>query len=272
MAYRIRTRKINSSKQVVYLPWGAAVVPCEPSKCTTFFYGENMTNLINTATPTMSSLDIAELTGKQHKDVMRDIRVMFDQLEIDSAHFCAQYKDSTGRNLPCFNLDRYHTEILVTGYDVKRRAAVIKRWYDLETKQQAPALPDFTNPVAAARAWADEVEQKQIAQEALALAAPKAAFYDAVTQSDDAISMDEVAKVLKISGMGRNKLFKLLRDKGVLQDGGLKHNQPYQRHVDAGRFRLVETSWQADNGDIRVNLKTVVLQKGLDYIRKICTE
>ena len=35
---------------------------------------------------------------------------------------------------------------------------------------------------------------------------------------------------------------------------------------------MVETSWQAENGDVRINTKTVVLQKGLDYIRKIASE
>ena len=151
-------------------------------------------------------------------------------------------------------------------------ARLVDRWQELESKQAMAALPNFNNPVEAARAWADEVEQKQAALLELEQAKPKAAFYDAVTQSGDAISMDEVAKVLNLPGLGRNKLFRLLREKGVLQTGGVKHNQPYQRHVDAGRFRLVETSWVADNGDVRVNLKTVVLQKGLDYIRKIASE
>lgn len=238
-------------------------------ECSGFFNGENMTDLITSNTATMSSLEIAELTGKQHKDVMADIRNMCQQLEIQSAQFSADYKDARGRIQPCFNLDRYHTEILVTGYDIKRRAAVIKRWYDLET-QQAPAIPKTY--AEALQLAADQAKQIEAQEKQLALATPKAEFYDAVTQSDDAISMDEVAKVLNLPGLGRNKLFKLLREKGVLQTGGVKHNQPYQRHVDAGRFRLVETSWVADNGDVRVNLKTVVLQKGLDYIRKIASE
>ena len=89
---------------------------------------------------TMSSLEIAELTGKQHKDVMADIRNMCEQLGIQSADFSADYKDSRGRVQPCYKLDRYHTEVLVTGYDVKRRASVIKRWYDLETGNAQPRL------------------------------------------------------------------------------------------------------------------------------------
>lgn len=70
------------------------------------------------STLTMSSREIAELTGKNHKDVLRDIRAMFDSLEIDSAQFCAEYKDKTGRSLPCFNLTKDFTFTLVLGYDV----------------------------------------------------------------------------------------------------------------------------------------------------------
>ena len=65
---------------------------------------------------TMSSLEIAELTGKQHKNVMRDIHNMLNQLEIHSAHFGAQYKDSTGRSLPMFNLPKELADLLLTKY------------------------------------------------------------------------------------------------------------------------------------------------------------
>jgi len=108
-----------------------------------------MNDLTHTSKPTMSSREIAELTGKLHKNVMADIRTMCDQLGIDSAEFSAQYRDGSGRILACFELDRYHTEVLITGYDVKRRAAVIKRWYDLESGKalpvtQQPSIPATT--------------------------------------------------------------------------------------------------------------------------------
>lgn len=97
-----------------------------------------MNPILKSQSVTMSSREIAELTGKQHKDVMADIRNMCDQLGIQSAEFSADYIDGRGRKQPCYQLDRYHTEVLVTGYDVKRRAAVIKRWYDLESGTAKP--------------------------------------------------------------------------------------------------------------------------------------
>lgn len=92
---------------------------------------------------------------------------------------------------------------------------------------------------------------------------PKALFYDQVTGSTETIEMKEAAKVLNM-GIGRNKLFELLRNNKILDN----KNQPYQRYVDSGYFRLIETQYEV-NGEIRINRKTVVFQKGLDFIRKL---
>jgi phage regulator Rha-like protein len=87
---------------------------------------------------TMSSVEIAELTGKLHKNVLADIRAMLAELELSSAEFSAQYRDSTGRSLPCFNLDREMTDTLLTGYSARMRLAVIKRWRELEVQVAQP--------------------------------------------------------------------------------------------------------------------------------------
>jgi anti-repressor protein len=92
---------------------------------------------------------------------------------------------------------------------------------------------------------------------------PKAAFYDAVTQSDDEIDMHEAAKVLNC-GMGRNDLFARLRADGIL----MPNNTPYQRYTDAGYFRRVEYTFAGAGGEPRVGLKTVVSQRGLDFLRR----
>lgn len=90
--------------------------------------------------PTMSSLEIAERTGKRHDHVMRDIRTMFEGLGITGPRFGGSYRDATGRSLPCFNLPKRECLILVSGYSVELRAAIIDRWQELE-QAQAPRIP-----------------------------------------------------------------------------------------------------------------------------------
>lgn len=92
---------------------------------------------------------------------------------------------------------------------------------------------------------------------------PKADFFDAVADSKTAISMNEVAKVLDLPGLGRNKLFEFLRNEGILD----RYNVPYQRYVDCGWFRVIEQKYTR-NGEQMVTTKTLVYQKGVDAIRK----
>ena len=149
------------------------------------------------------------------------------------------------------------------------KARKFKRWVTSEVlpairKTGSYNLPDFSNPAEAARAWAKEYEEKQKALAQVTEMKPKAEFYDDVTGSTDTIDIGSVAKVLNIPNMGRNKLFSFLREKKVLN----KRNEPYQEYVDKGYFRQIETSWE-HNGTTHINLKTVVFQKGVDYIRQL---
>nr|WP_243157924.1 phage antirepressor KilAC domain-containing protein [Clostridium beijerinckii] len=93
---------------------------------------------------------------------------------------------------------------------------------------------------------------------------PKGEFYDDVAGSKDSIEMGHVAKVLGIRGIGRNNLFALLRDKKVLD----RNNIPYQQYVDCGYFRVLEQKYTVPNGETKINIKTMVFQKGIDFIRK----
>lgn len=118
---------------------------------------------------TMSSKEIADMTGKEHKHVLADIRNMFEQLQIDSAEFLAQYKDSTGRTLPCFNLNKDLSICLVSGYNVQLRMAIIQRWNELEAQaQQQFALPTtFSQALLLAAQLEEQKEQLalQVAQQ-----------------------------------------------------------------------------------------------------------
>lgn len=96
-------------------------------------------------------------------------------------------------------------------------------------------------------------------------AKPKIEFYDDVASSKTAIPMDQVAKVLEINGIGRNKLFEILRNKKILQT----NNIPYQTYVDRGYFRVIESKYTKPSGETCISIKTLVYQKGVEYIRKL---
>ena len=127
--------------------------------------------------------------------------------------------------------------------------------------QQFQIPQTFSEALMLAAKQAEQIEQQA---ELIALQAPKADFYDAVTGSKDTVDIGTVAKVLNM-GIGRTKLFQFLRDKGVL----MKDNQPYQRYIDNGWFRVIESRYTKPDGSTHVNTKTVVYQKGVDYIRKM---
>lgn len=77
---------------------------------------------------------------------------------------------------------------------------------ELAKRQAAPQLLDFTNPVAAARAWADELEQKQIAMQKLAIAEPKAMVYDTIVERDTLLNATQVGSKIGLTAQKLNKL------------------------------------------------------------------
>ena len=95
---------------------------------------------------------------------------------------------------------------------------------------------------------------------------PKVEFYNDVTDSKHTCDMQTVAKVLNFKGVGRNTLFEILRNENILQ----LDNKPYQKFVDAGWFRLIETKYNDEmSGELRIYFKTVVFQKGIEKISNI---
>lgn len=211
----------------------------------------------------MTSLDIAEITGKQHKNILADIRQEFEKIK-DIAGLIFQpseYKDSTGRTLPCYEFGKDGAMQLALKYDAVVRYKVIKKIEELENKSKFKIPQTYSQALKLAYKQAEQIEEQQ---KLIEVQKPKAEFFDTVTGSKDTIDMATVAKVLN-KGIGRNKLFELLRDNNILD----KRNQPYQTFIDRGYFRQVESSYIKPDGTSCVNTKTVVYQKGLNFISKI---
>jgi len=136
---------------------------------------------------------------------------------------------------------------------------------DCEKKLAGKTIPQtYAQALLEAGRLALEVEQQQLQIQAMQ---PKADFFDAVTDSKDAIEIGKVAKVLDL-GMGRNHLFEFLRSRNIL----MRDNVPYQRYIDQELFRVIEQKYQKPDGSTCIGIKTLVFQKGVDYIIKIVKE
>lgn len=220
------------------------------------------------------SRSVAEHFGKEHAKVIRSIEGIISEtpkVASQKMFYKTTYKvEGNNKSYKMYLMNRNGFSLLVMGFTGARamewKLRYIDAFNEMETqlvKKNILTLPDFTNPVEAARAWANEYEAKQKALTENAEMKPKADFYDTVANTESLFSMADVAKTLDM-GIGRNKLFAFLRDKGILD----KDNHPYQKYVDAGYLRLIENHCKAGDNDV-VYKCTYVKQRGIDYIRKI---
>lgn len=151
---------------------------------------------------TMSSREIAELTDKQHGHVKRDIEVILSDLKLDVSKFGRIYFDSMNRQQTEYHLDKELTLCLVSGYSIKLRMAIIKRWQQLENQQGQRLPQSFAEALQLA---ADQAKQ-------LELAAPKVAFVDNLVERTNLLTATQVAQKHGKSAMWLNKY---LESKGV---------------------------------------------------------
>ncbi len=96
-----------------------------------------MKSILNSNELTMSSVEIAELTGKRHVDVRRDIENTLKQASIDMSNFAHVFKNGQNQDVKTYRLPKRECDLVISGYSVKYRLAIIDRWYQLE-EQNTP--------------------------------------------------------------------------------------------------------------------------------------
>ena len=193
------------------------------------------------------------------------------RLDEDEKGLCSIQTPGGSQDMICVNESGLYSLVLGSR---KPEAKAFKRWvthevlpkirrdgfYAMDTTD-TPALP--TDYLSALKALVAAEEAKQTQSEQLALQAPKVALYDVAMSAENAQPVATVAKAL---GIGPNKLFRWLREEKILMTGGTRHNQPYQVHLDAGRFVVREYSLTALPQGIVNKVQTLVTPKGLAYI------
>lgn len=93
----------------------------------------------------MSTREIAELTGKRHDNVLADARKMLAELGKTSPEFSGHVPDAYGRRQAVFNLPKDLTLTLVSGYNVQMRHRIITRWLELDADKsgRGPNYPSY---------------------------------------------------------------------------------------------------------------------------------
>ena len=227
-------------------------------------------------TDKMSSLEVAEITGRTHSNVMRDIRSLLEQ-GVNQINFEAvEYTDKKGEKRPCFNLTKKGCLILASGYNAKLREKIIDRWEELETEKrnggyQVPNSFSEALLLAAKQQEQIEQQQKQIEQKQATIEAqtselkkqaPKVEYYDQTLQSVNTLTTTQVAKE---RGMDAEKLNKRLKEAGIIyrQSGQWIVKQPY---ASWGLHKTRTQTYTRSDGSLGTNTYLVWTQKGKMFL------
>lgn len=236
---------------------------------------------VNEVSKTMSSREIADLCGKEHRNVCRDIDTLnesYEQmglLKVEQGYYTLQ--NTGNQQHRQFLLNKEQTIDLITGYRADIRIRINRRWQELEQQVSAsnpvmPALPNFTNPADAAIAWAEEYKAKEAAQAQVIELQPKADALDTLSHAKGALGIRETAITVGIPERkfiarctDENKpvtsRFMYRDDKGKLR--------AYSHRIKQGFMTQKITSYAGKNGQDLVTVQVKFTAAGVAHIAKM---
>ena len=139
--------------------------------------------------------------------------------------------------------------------------------------QPVSMLPNFADPVEAARAWADEVEQKRIAkQEVIALQSkveetkPVVEAFDRIALADGSLNMTETAKTLQVRPIDLRRW--LLANRWIYRRNGSKNWLGYQDRVQSGLVEHKINTYEKDDGSQGISEQVRITPKGITVLAK----
>ena len=221
----------------------------------------------------LDSREVAEMIGKDHAMLLRDLRRYEQQLNecnLAVVDFFQEstYKGGNGQDRPCYLVTKKGCEFIahkLTGIKgTEFTAKYINRFHEMEEVIQNH-VPQGQELIALAVLEANKLLEEQRVQ--IEEMKPKALFADAVSASKTSILIGELAKILKQNGVniGQNRLFAWMRDKGYLIKSGERYNQPTQYSMERGLFELKERVVTNPDGSVRMTITTKVTGKGQQY-------
>lgn len=197
----------------------------------------------------LTSLEIAELTGKEHFHVIRDIETYLEKVvEGGISKFGDTYQNTQNKqSYKYYRLPKREVLILVSGYSVELRAKIIDRleYLENELKKQSYKPLSLKESLQMQLELLEKNEKLQVENQSLKNEAEQNAplihFANRIQNTNDAILIRDYAKILHEKNnleIGEKRLFKILREKGFL----MSDNKPYQKYIEQGLFKVSETT------------------------------
>ena len=158
---------------------------------------------------TMTSLEIAEITGKRHSDVLESVRNMEPAWEkIAQRKFpLGSYKDADNQDRPCYILSKTECLYVAAKFNDEARAKLILRWEELETKEvsvtKVPTTFAEALRLAADQAEKLEEQERQLAASSkeivglsgtIATMQPKVTYVDKILASKETVTTTQIAQ------------------------------------------------------------------------------
>ena len=226
--------------------------------------------ILNQTAQTMSSREIAHLCEKQHGHVCRDIENLnqtYEQMGLSKVGEGYYTHPSTGSQQHReFLLTKEQSIDLVTGYRADIRIRINRRWAELEAQNSAPALPNFADPVQAARAWADAVEKQQLAIAQVAELQPKADALDVISTASNSLNLRETAKTL---GVQEKKFVAWCIKHDWLYRDAKSKLCPIAHRIQKGFLEQRAVPFTKPNGETGVSTQAMFTAKALTHLAKI---
>ena len=221
---------------------------------------------------TMSSREIAQLCEKQHGHVCRDIEQLnqtYEQMGLSKIGQGYYTHPSTGSQQHReFLLTKEQSIDLVTGYRADIRIRINRRWQELEAQNNTPALPNFADPVQAARAWADAMERQQQAIAQVAELQPKAQALDAITHAKGNSNIRDTAKAL---GAKQSDFISWCLKHGWLYRDDCERLKAYANRIQQGFMAQKSVLYRGSDSTERATMQPMFTPKGLTHLAKIYT-
>lgn len=222
----------------------------------------------------LDSREVAEMVGKEHKNIIRDIRGYigeFSQLNLEPSDFFTEstYKNERGKEYPCYLVTKKGCEFIahkLTGVKgTEFTAKYIDRFHEMEGIIQNH-IPQGKELLALAVLEAQKTIEEKDAQ--IEEMKPHAILGQAITTANTSILIGDMAKILRQNGVniGGQRLFEYLREKGYLiKRKGTDWNLPTQKSMELGLFEIKESVHIDGNGCNKISRTPKVTGKGQQY-------